>query len=152
MSGLEFLEGIRAGVIPPPPIAVLLGFTLVELSEGRVIFAIVPEELHYNPIGLVHGGVAAALLDTAMGCAVQSKLPRGRAYTTLDIQVRYLRPLKRETGRVLCTGVAIHVGGTIATAEARIVDEAGKLHATGTASCLLFDVSGVGSKAGAQGS
>jgi uncharacterized protein (TIGR00369 family) len=140
MSGLEFLEGIRTGAIPPPPIAVLLGFSLVELGEGRVTFAVVPEEIHYNPIGVVHGGLAAALLDTAMGCAVQSKLPRGRAYATLDIQVRYLRPLKRETGRVLCTGLAVHVGGKVATAEGRIVDEAGKLYATGTTSCLLSDI------------
>jgi uncharacterized protein (TIGR00369 family) len=142
MSGLEFLEAIRTGQIPPPPIAVLLGFSIVELAEGRVTFAVVPDEYHYNPIGVVHGGVAAALLDTAMGCAVQSKLPRGRAYTTLDVQVRYLRPLTKDTGRVLCTGVAVHAGGTIATAEARIVDEAGKLYATGTTSCLLLDIPG----------
>jgi uncharacterized protein (TIGR00369 family) len=142
MSGLEFLEGIRTGAIPPPPIAVLLGFSLVELGEGRVTFVVVPEEVHYNPIGVVHGGLAAALLDTAMGCAVQTKLPRGRAYTTLDIQVRYLRPLRRETGRVLCTGVAVHAGDKVATAEGRIVDEGGKLYATGTTSCLLFDIPG----------
>ena len=140
MSGLEFLEAIRSGGVPPPPIAVLLGFTIVELAEGRVTFALVPGEMHYNPIGVVHGGVAAALLDTAMGCAVQSKLPRGRAYTTLDIQVRYLRPLTKSTGRVLCTGVAVHAGGKTATAEGRLVDEAGKLYATGTTSCLLIDV------------
>ena len=122
------------------PIAVLLGFSIVELAEGRTTFAVVPDEYHYNPIGVVHGGVAAALLDTAMGCAVQSKLPRGRAYTTLDVQVRYLRPLTRSSGRVLCTGVAVHAGGKVATAEGRIVDEAGKLYATGTTSCLLIDV------------
>jgi len=140
MSGIEFLEAIRSGRVPPPPIAVLLGFSIVELAEGRVTFALVPDEHHYNPIGVVHGGVAAALLDTAMGCAVQSKLPRGRAYTTLDIQVRYLRPLTKSTGRVLCTGVAVHAGGKTATAEGRLVDEAGKLYATGTTSCLLIDV------------
>ena len=140
MSGLEFLEAIRAGLVPPPPIAVLLGFSIVELAEGRTTFAVVPDEYHYNPIGVVHGGVAAALLDTAMGCAVQSKLPRGRAYTTLDVQVRYLRPLTRASGRVLCTGVAVHAGGRVATAEGRIVDEAGKLYAMGTTSCLLIDV------------
>ena len=140
MSGIEFLDAIRTGAIPPPPIAVLMGFAPVEVSEGKVTFALVPEEIHYNPIGMVHGGVAAALLDTAMGCAVQSTLPAGRAYTTLDIQVRYLRPLTSKTGRVLGTGVAIHAGGKIATAEGRIVDGAGKLYATATTSCLLFDV------------
>ena len=140
MSGLELLEAIRTGQLPPPPIAVLLGFSIVELGDGRVTFAVIPAEYHYNPIGVVHGGLAAALLDTVMGCAVQSKLPRGRAYTTLDVQVRYLRPLTSKTGRVLGTGMAVHVGGRTATAEGRIVDEAGQLYATGTTSCLLFDL------------
>lgn len=142
MSGLELLEAIRAGRLPPPPIAVLLGFSIVELGEGQVTFAVTPAEYHYNPIGVVHGGVAATLLDTAMGCAVQSKLPRGRAYTTLDVQVRYLRPLTLETGRVLGMGLVVHAGGRIATAEGRITDEAGRLYATGTTSCLLFDIPG----------
>ena len=142
MSGLELLEAIRAGRLPPPPIAVLLGFSIVELGEGQVTFAVTPAEYHYNPIGVVHGGVAATLLDTVMGCAVQSKLPRGRAYTTLDVQVRYLRPLTLETGRVLGLGRVVHAGGRIATAEGRITDEAGKLYATGTTSCLLFDIPG----------
>jgi uncharacterized protein (TIGR00369 family) len=142
MSGLELLQAIRDGRLPPPPIAVLMGFSIVELGEGRVIFAVTPAEYHYNPIGVVHGGVAATLLDTVMGCAVQSKLPRGRAYTTLDVQVRYLRPLTVQTGRVLGLGVVVHAGGRIATAEGRITDEAGRLYATGTCSCLLFDVPG----------
>ena len=140
LSGLEFLEGMRAGTIPPPPIAVLLGFEIVELSEGKATFAVVPGEHHYNPIGVVHGGVAATLLDTVMGCAVHTRLPRGRAYTSLDVQVRYLRPLTVKTGRVLCTGAAVHVGARTATAEGRLVDEAGKLYATGTTSCLVFDI------------
>ena len=139
LSGLELLEAIRSGRISPPPIALLLGFEIVELADGQVTFAVVPAEFHYNPIGVVHGGVAAALLDTVMGCAVQSKLPRGRAYTTLDVQVRYLRPLTVTTGRVLGTGTIVHSGGRIATAEGRIVDASGKLYATGTTSCLLFD-------------
>lgn len=107
-------------------------------SEGVATFAIVPEEFHYNPIGVVHGGVAATLLDTAMACAVHSKLPRGRGYTTLDIQVRFLRPITRETGRVLCHATAVHVGGKVATAEGQIVDESGKVYATATTSCMLF--------------
>jgi uncharacterized protein (TIGR00369 family) len=142
MSGLELLEAIRAGRLPPPPIAVLLGFSIVELGEGQVTFAVTPAEYHYNPIGVVHGGVAATLLDTVMGCAVQSKLPRGRAYTTLDVQVRYLRPLTLQTGRALGMGRVVHAGGRIATAEGRITDEAGRLYATGTTSCLLFDIPG----------
>ena len=144
MGGLELLEAIRSGQVPPPPIALLLGFDIVELGDGRVTFAVVPAEYHYNPIGVVHGGVAAALLDTVMGCAVQSKLPRGRAYTTLDVQVRYLRPLTVATGRVFGTGTIVHSGGRIATAEGRIVDESGKLYATGSTSCLLFDAAPAG--------
>jgi uncharacterized protein (TIGR00369 family) len=140
MSGLELLEAIRVGRLPPPPIAVLMGFSILELAEGRVTFTVVPAEYHYNPIGVVHGGLAATLLDTVMGCAVHSKLPRGRGYTTLDVQVRYLRPLTVDTGRILATGAAVHVGGRMATAEGRVVDEAGRLYATGTTSCLLFDV------------
>jgi uncharacterized protein (TIGR00369 family) len=140
MSGLEFLEAIRTGRIPPAPIGVLMGFSIVEVAEGRVTFAVIPAEYHYNPIGVVHGGLAATLLDSAMGCAVQSKLPRGRAYTTLDVQVRYLRPLTVKTGRVLGLGLSVHSGGRLATAEGRVVDEAGKLYATGTTSCLLFDM------------
>lgn len=138
MSGLEFLEGIRTGAIPPPPIAVLMGLSPVEFAEGRASFAVVPDEFHYNPIGVVHGALAAALLDTAMGCAVHSRLPRGQAYTTIDIQVRYVRPLTRDTGRVVCTAEAVHVGRKLATAEGRVVDGAGKLYATGTTSCMIF--------------
>jgi len=142
MSGLQFVQAIRAGEIPPPPIAVLMGFAPIEVGEGRVTFEVVPQEFHYNPIGVAHGGLAATLLDSAMGCAVHTVLPQGRAYTTLEVQVRFLRPLTHRTGRVLCTGVVVHAGGRVATAEGRIVDEAGKLYATGTTSCLLFDVPG----------
>lgn len=141
LSGLEFLEGIRTGAIPPPPIAVLLGLSPVEFAEGRATFAVVPDEFHYNPIGVVHGALAAALLDTAMGCAVHSRLPRGQAYTTIDIQVRYVRPLTRDTGRVVCIAEAVHVGRKLATAEGRVVDGAGKLYATGTTSCMIFGTS-----------
>ena len=142
MSGLEFLEAIRTGAVPAPPIALLLGFSILEVQEGRVTFALEPAEYHYNPIGVVHGGIAATLLDTVMGCAVQSRLPRGRAYTTLDVQVRYLRPLTAKTGRVLGIGTSVHAGARVATAEGRIADEAGRLYATGTTSCLLFDATG----------
>ena len=139
---MEYLQKIVSGELPPPPIAALMNFRIAELSDGRAVFTVEPAEYHYNPIGVVHGGVAATLLDTAMGCAVQSTLPRGRAYTTLDVQVRYLRPLTLETGRVLGMGLVVHAGGRIATAEGRITDEAGRLYATGTTSCLLFDIPG----------
>ena len=102
------------------------------------VFAVEPAEYHYNPIGVVHGGVAATLLDSAMGCAVHSALPAGAGYTSLEIKVNFVRPLTAETGRVRCEAKLIHLGGRTATAEGRVVDEAGKLYAHGTTTCLIF--------------
>jgi len=138
LSGLEFLQRIVAGELPPPPIAALLKFELAELSEGHAVFAVEPAEYHYNPIGVVHGGLAATLLDSAMGCAVHSALPAGAGYTSLEIKVNFVRPLTAETGRVRCEAKLIHLGGRTATAEGRVVDEAGKLYAHGTTTCLIF--------------
>src|SRR3954452_3227161 len=116
-DGLAFLAAIRAGELPAPPIADLLGFEIRDLAPGTVTFAMRPAEKHYNPIGMVHGGVAATLLDTVMGCALHSKLPKGVAYSTLDISVRYLRPITTRTGMVLATGTLVHHGRRTATAE-----------------------------------
>jgi uncharacterized protein (TIGR00369 family) len=138
MSGIEYLKAIQSGELPPPPIAALMDMTMVEASEGRVVFSAEPAEYHYNPLGTVHGGVAATLLDSAMGCVVQSLLPAGTGYTTLEIKVNYLRPLTSATGTVTCEGTIIHLGGRIATAEARITDAAGKLYAHGTTTCIIF--------------
>lgn len=138
LSGLDFLRGVLRGELPPPPIAVLLNFALAEVEEGRVVFAGVPAEYHYNPIGVAHGGLAATLLDSAMGCAVHSTLPAGTGYTTLDITVNYVRALTRDTGEVRCEGRTIHVGGRTATAEGRLTDAAGRLYAHGTTTCLVF--------------
>ena len=141
MPGAAFLRAIAEGRLPPPPIASLMGFDIEEVGEGRVVFAVDPQEYHYNPIGVVHGGLAATLLDSAMGCAVHSLLPEGRAYTTLELKVNYVRALKHDTGRVRAIGKVIHLGGKVATAEGSIVDAAGKLHAHGTTTCLLADLS-----------
>jgi uncharacterized protein (TIGR00369 family) len=138
LSGLEFLQKIVAGELPPPPLASVLNFNIVELREGYAVFAVEPAEYHYNPIGVVHGGVAATLLDSAMGCAVHSTLPAGAAYTTREIKVNFVRPMTAETGRVRCEGKIIHVGGRTATAEGRVIDEAGKLYAHGTTTCLIL--------------
>lgn len=138
MSGLDYLKAIQEGTIPAPPIAVLMDMSIVETSEGRVVFAAQPAEYHYNPLGTVHGGFAATLLDSAMGCAVQSTLPAGTGYTTLELKVNYLRPMTRETGPVLCEGKVIHVGGRIATAEGRLIDADGKLYAHGTTTCIVL--------------
>jgi uncharacterized protein (TIGR00369 family) len=138
LSGLEFLQKIVSGEFSPPPLAALMDFDLVELREGYAVFAIDPAEYHYNPIGVVHGGVAASLLDSAMGCAVHSTLPAGTGYTTLEIKVNFVRAMTSETGRVRCEAKLIHLGGRTATAEGRIVDEAGKLYAHGTTTCLIL--------------
>jgi len=117
LSGLEYLHAIAAGEIPPPPIAVLLGFELEEVEEGRAVFAVTPQEFHYNPIGVVHGGLAATLLDSAMGCAVHTQLERGVGYTTLEVKTNFVRPMTAETGMIRCEGTVIHRGGRVATAE-----------------------------------
>jgi uncharacterized protein (TIGR00369 family) len=138
VSGLEFLQRIVSGELSPPPFAALLDFDLVEVSEGRATFAVNPAEYHYNPIGVVHGGLAATLLDSAMGCAVHSMLPAGAGYTTLEIKVNFIRAMTAETGRVRCEAKLVHSGARTATAEGRIVDEAGKLYAHGTTTCLIL--------------
>jgi uncharacterized protein (TIGR00369 family) len=138
MSGLEFLRAMGRGDLPAPPLADLMGFGFAEIEEGRVVFECVPAEYHYNPIGTVHGGLACALFDSAMGCAVHTMLPAGVGYTTVELKVNFLRPISVRTGRVLCEGETIHVGGRIATAEARLLDEGGKLYGHATTTCMIF--------------
>jgi uncharacterized protein (TIGR00369 family) len=139
MTGLEHLEAIRDGALPPPPIAQLLGIDLVELGLGRATFETVPGEQHYNPIGVVHGGLAATLLDSAMGCAVQTTLDAGVGYTTLDLNCTFVRPMTTDTGRVLCEGTVVHKGSRVATAEGRVFSAStGKLIAHGTCACVLL--------------
>jgi len=137
LDGLSALRAMVAGELPPPPFAVLLGFELVEIEEGRVVFAVEPGPQHYNPIGSVHGGLAATLIDSATGCAVHSTLPAGVGYTTTDLQVRYVRGITRETGRVVCEGTVVHRGRTVATAEARVT-AGDRLLAHGTAGVLIL--------------
>jgi uncharacterized protein (TIGR00369 family) len=138
MAGLERLRAMVAGEFPPPPIARLLGMRLTEVDEGRAVFEVEPGEQHYNPIGVVHGGLAATLCDSAMGCAVQSCLPEGVAYTTLELKVNLVRALTVDSGTVRCEGTTIHVGGRVATAEARLVDGEGRLCAHATTTCLVM--------------
>ena len=139
MGGLEHLEAIRDGRFPGPPIAELLGFELVEVGHGRATFAVEPGEQHYNPIGVVHGGLAATLLDSAMGCAVQTTLEAGVGFTTLDLNVTFLRPMTVDTGKVLCEAAIVHTGSRVATAEGRVFSaRTGKLMATATCSCVIL--------------
>jgi uncharacterized protein (TIGR00369 family) len=124
--------------IPSAPIAELVGFDLVELGEGRASFELDPGERHYNPLGTVHGGIAATLLDSAMGVAVHTTLDEGQTYTTLELNVHYVGAMTQDTGPVVATGSVIHRGGRVATAEARLTDADGRLLAHGTSTCLIL--------------
>jgi uncharacterized protein (TIGR00369 family) len=138
-DGQAFLQAIKDGELPPAPIAELLGFEFREVARGRVSLAMTPQEKHYNPIGMVHGGIAATLLDTVMGCAVHTLLPAGVGYSTLDISVRYLRPITVDTQTVVATGTVVHHGRRTATAEGRIVAaDTGRLLATATSTLLVI--------------
>ena len=141
MPGLEYMRAVVRGDIGRPPIAALLGLQVVEVEEGRALFALVPGEQHYNPIGVVHGGIAATILDSAMGCAVHTTLPAGWSYGSLDVAARYVRPITADTGRIMCEGVIVHRGGKTATMEGRVwAENSGKLLAHGTGSALLLPV------------
>ena len=138
MAGLEYMEAVVRGEIGRPPIATLLGMAVVEVEEGRALFALDPTERHYNPIGVVHGGIAATILDSAMGCAVHTTLPAGWSYGTLDLSTRFVRPITSRTGRILCEGVVVHRGKSTATTEGRVwAEDGGKLLAHGSGSALL---------------
>jgi uncharacterized protein (TIGR00369 family) len=138
MAGIDYLRAIRDGRFPPAPIQRLMGFSLVEVEEGRAVFSVQPGEHHYNPIGLVHGGLLATLLDSAMGCAVHSTLPAGSGYGTLEIKVNFTRPVLANTGPLRCESKLLHRGRQTATAEGRVVDKDGRVYAHGTTTCLLM--------------
>jgi uncharacterized protein (TIGR00369 family) len=141
-AGMDRLTALRAlitGELPPPPIGSVMGFQLLEVEHGRAVFGLEPAEWMYNPMGIVHGGVAATILDTCMGVAVASTTPEGVGHTTSDLQVRYLRPLTAESGRVLAEGKVVHAGQRTVTTEGTVMIEAtGKLAATGTSAYLLL--------------
>lgn len=138
LTGLEFLKGIQEGRLPPPPIATLLGFALAEVEEGRALFVGTPDFRLYNPIGSVHGGYIATLLDSAMSCAVQTTLPAGFGYTTVEIKVNFVRAVTDKTGAVRAEGRIINAGKRIGTSEGRLTDGQGRLLAHGTATCLVL--------------
>jgi len=138
LSGIELLRAIGSGEVPPPPMALLVGLTPVLAEEGRVIFALTPAEIHYNTMGVVHGGAIATLMDTALGCAVMSKMPLGTGYTTVELHLNFVRPVTAATGRILCEALIVHSGSRLATAEAKVRDEAGKLYAHASTTCFVF--------------
>ncbi|MDT5268718.1 MAG: hypothetical protein QOH49_904 [Acidobacteriota bacterium] len=138
LSGLEYMRQLMTGEREPSGMARLMNMRLVEVEEGRAVFAVEPDERHYNGLGIAHGGLAATLLDSALGCAINTVMPAGRVFTTLEMKLNYVRPMRRETGEVRCEAEVLHAGGRVATAEGRIVDSSGKLYAHGTATCMLF--------------
>jgi uncharacterized protein (TIGR00369 family) len=140
MSGLEFVQDLVAGTLPPPPILHLMGFRAVAVERGAVTFVAQPDESHYNPIGTVHGGLVCTLLDSVIGCAVQTTLPRGQAYTSLEIKVSYLRPVLATSGLLTAVGTVTKPGSRAAFAEGTVTDGSGKLVATASSTCLVFPV------------
>ena len=137
LDGLELIRRIVAKELPAPPITATLGFALVEAERGRAVFEGTAAEWQYNPIGTVHGGWSATLLDSALGCAVHTTLAPGETYTTLDLQVRFLRPVLSTSGLLRAEGRVVHTGRRIATADARLIGPDGTLYSTGTTSCLV---------------
>lgn len=143
-TGLELFRMMIAGDIPPPPIAKTMNMRLTEAEEGRVIFRGIPQKRHYNPLGTVHGGWPAAILDSSLGCCVHTMLPKGMAYTTIEFKVNLVRPLFDTTGEVICEGTVVHMGRTIATSEATLKTAEGKLIAHGTETCAIFPIGSKG--------
>ena len=138
-TGLQIMQAMLAGEIPYPHIAETLDFALIEVGPGKAVFQGTPQLAHYNPLGSVHGGWYATLLDSALGCAVHTMLPAGRGYTTAELSVNIVRAASTRTGPLRAIGQVIHCGRQLATADARIVDPDGKLYAHGTTTCLVFE-------------
>jgi uncharacterized protein (TIGR00369 family) len=147
LSGFDYLDSIRAGALPLPPAAALIGIVLAQVEEGRVLMRLTPAEQHYNTLGSVHGGVIATLLDSVMGCAAHSTLPPGRGYMTLEIKVNYVRAVIEATGEVTAEGRLVHAGRRSAVAEARLTDAQGKLYATASTTCLIVEPPAAGGAA-----
>jgi len=141
-DGLSFLKAMIAGEFPAPPIAETVGFSLVEVELGRALFTATPAFRHYNPIGVVHGGFAATLLDSCVGCAVHTTLAKGEAYTTLELKINLTRALTDKVGPVFAEGRVLHRGRQVATAEGDLKDGAGKLYAHATTTCMIFPAKG----------
>jgi uncharacterized protein (TIGR00369 family) len=141
-SGLDLMRAMGSGELPPPPIMDLVGMSGMEAEEGAVTFFLDPQEYHYNPLGTVHGGIISTMLDSACACSVHTALPAGTGYTSLDLTVKFLRPITVETGRLTTTGSVLQRGRRTALAEARMTDANGRLLAHATSSCMLFELPG----------
>lgn len=141
VNGLDYLRStFPPGIEKAAPIGRLLQIYPTEFESGFAAFEAVPAEQHYNPIGSVHGGFAATLLDSAIGCAIHSRLAAGRSYTTLDLRVSYVKAIRIDSGPLRCEARTLSVGARVATAEGRVMDRDGRLCAHGSATCLVFDL------------
>lgn len=138
MTGLERLVAMRQGELAPPPAVAMVGLTLEEAEEGRVVFSMIAGREHENPMGTMHGGMLATLVDTAMGCAVSSTLKADEAFTTLELHMNFVRAVTKDTGRISAVGNVVHRGGRVATVEARVHDDDGNLCAHATSTCLIL--------------
>jgi uncharacterized protein (TIGR00369 family) len=138
LSGAEYVAAVRRGDIPMSPMLKLLDIHGQESAAGLAVFTVVPQEFHLNPMGMAHGGLACALLDTAMAVSVISTLPRGVGYVTLEIKINFIKPMTMDKGELRAEGHALHVGSRTATAEGKILDAAGALYAHGTTTLLLM--------------
>ena len=139
-TGLQVMQGLLSGELPYASIAKTLDFTLIEVSEGQAIFQGAPGLNHMNPLGTVHGGWFATLLDSALGCAVHTMMPPGRGYTTADLSVKLVKALTPKVQRVRAIGQVVHCGRQLATAEARLVGPDGTLYAHASTACLVFEM------------
>jgi uncharacterized protein (TIGR00369 family) len=138
LSGFDFLCALRDGTLPAPPFSAATDIRPSEIERGRIVFEGTPTEQFYNPLGTVHGGWIATLLDTAMACAIQSMLPAGQTYTTLELKTNFVRPVFVSTGVLKCEGTVLSFGGRIATSEGKVFDKEGNLLAHGTETCLIM--------------
>lgn len=138
LSGLEWLAALKAGELPRPPIGCLMGYQLKDFGQGWATFEMTDGQWLYNPIGMIHGGALTTMMDSAMGCAVHSTLPRGAGYSTIEFKVNFLHPVKSGVGAILAEGRSIHTGSRIATADAKIVDAQGNLYAHAVTTCMVF--------------
>lgn len=140
MDGVTFMHLMMQGQLPAPPICRTGSFQATEVERGRVVFLGEPSEQFYNPLGTVHGGWISMILDSALGCVVHTMLEAGQAYTTVELKVNFVRPVLAQTGRVRAEAAIVHMGGRIATSEAKLTDARGRLLAHGTSTCMVMDV------------
>ena len=140
MTGLEFVQGLADGTLPLNTMAKTIGYEITEAEHGRVVVMAEPQEIHLNPAGTVHGGLAATMLDSCMGLAIQSTLEKGIASTTVEFKISFVRPITPETGLIKAEGMVINRGRRVGTAEGRVTDSKGRLLVHGTTTCLIFEV------------